>query len=337
MTDFDIFAPQISKVSYDLSGKTMLLYGTNSTGKTYQATHFPKPVVLAFEAGLDGLNGVPFFSMRKWSDFVKFAKQITNEKNTDKAHEMYQTIILDEASVMGKQCTQFVCEKYGVERIKDGNEGYGLYNEYSDEFLKQLNLITSCGFTVIFIAHEGSRDFKDENGEQYSKIYPFGDKRIIDPICNLVDIIAYAAVNNPDENGNEVKSSLFLKGSRKFHARSRFPYMVPAIKEFTADNLQSAIRDAIKAQEDGEDIKAVDYETQHKDYEKPEKTYEQMRDEIKAIAMKMHEKGDDEMTKYKAIVENRLGKGLGVKDTTPQQAQLMELILSDLNDEGYSA
>jgi hypothetical protein len=70
---------------------------------------------------------------------------------------------------------------------------------------------------------------------------------------------------------------------------------------------------------------------------KPEKTYEQMRDEIKAIAMKMHEKGDDEMTKYKVIVENRLGKGLGVKDTTPQQAQLMELILSDLNDEGYSA
>lgn len=328
MAEFDIFSPQVSQVSYDLSGKTMLLYGTNSTGKTYQATHFPKPVVLAFEAGLNGLAGVPYFSMRRWSDFVRFVRQLTNEKNAPRLKEMYQTIILDEASVMGRQCQQFVCEKYGVERIKDGNDGYGLWSEYSDEFQKQLNLITSAGYTVIFIAHEGTRDFKDENGQDYSKIYPFGDKRIIDPICNLVDIIAYAAINNPDADGNEVKSSLYLKNTRKYHARSRFDYMTPCLPVFTAENLQNAIRDAVKAQEKAEGVTAVSYQAQQHAAAQPSRSYDQLFAEIKAIAIQMNEAG--QAAKYKEIVETHLGKGRGVQDTTPQQQQLLELILLDL-------
>lgn len=330
MADFDIFAPQISQVSYSMAGKTMLLYGTNSTGKTYQATHFPKPVVLAFESGLNGLSGVPYFTMNKWSQFVKFVKQLTNEKNIDRLKEMYQTIILDEASIMGKQCQQFVCEKYGVERVKDGNDGFGLWQEYSDEFQKQLNLVTSAGYTVVFIAHEGTRKFKDENGVEYSKIYPEGDKRIIDPICNLVDIIAYAAINNPDENGMEVKSSLFLKNTRKYHARSRFDYMVPYLPVFTAQNLQDAIRDAVKAQEEAEGFAAVNYEQQQEAAKPASMTYEQLFEAIKSIAIKMNEDGN--VGRYKEIVETHLGKGRGVQETTPAQIQMLELIYADLKD-----
>lgn len=116
----DIFAPQISTVSYDLAGKTLLVYGTNRTGKTKQLTRLPKPCYLAFEAGINGIAGVPFFPMRKWSDYVQFVKQISNEKNVTRAKELYQTIVLDEASVMGSLCSEFVCEKYGVDRISDG-------------------------------------------------------------------------------------------------------------------------------------------------------------------------------------------------------------------------
>jgi hypothetical protein len=116
----NIFEPQISVLSYDLSGKTMLIYGNNRTGKTKNLTRLPKPCYLAFEAGINGIPGIPFFNMRKWSDYVQFVKQITNEKNIEQAKQMYQTIILDEASIMGRLCSEFVCEKYGVDRINDG-------------------------------------------------------------------------------------------------------------------------------------------------------------------------------------------------------------------------
>lgn len=327
----DIFNPQISTLSYDLSGKTFLIYGTNRTGKTKQLTRLPKPCYLAFEAGINGIAGVPFFSMRKWADFIQFVKQITKEDNLVKAKDMYQTIILDEASIMGRLCSEFVCEKYGVDRINEGNNGYGLWKEYSAEFEKQLTLLTSVGFTCGFIAHEGTRDFTDEEGKEYSKIYPAGDKRIIDPICNLVDIIGYACVNGLDENENEIKSSLYLTNTRKYHAGSRFDYLTGYIKEFTAENFENAVTEAIKQQEKAEGVKAVDYATQAKQFKAETKSYEQLKDEIKDIAKKMYEEGKADQ--YKQIVEDQLGKGKGVQDTDASQTQLLELILSDLQEQ----
>ena len=120
MANLDIFAPQISVLSYDLSGKTLLVYGTNRVGKTRQLTRLPKPCYLAFEAGINAIPGIPFFPMRKWSEYVQFVKQATNDKNREKIREMYQTIVLDEASIMGRLCADFVCEKYGVDSIREG-------------------------------------------------------------------------------------------------------------------------------------------------------------------------------------------------------------------------
>jgi len=35
---------------------------------------------------------------------------------------------------------------------------------------------------------------------------------------------------------------------------------------------------------------------------------------------------------YKALIESYLGKGKGVMDAQPEQAQILEVILSDLKD-----
>ncbi len=44
----------------------------------------------------------------------------------------------------------------------------------------------------------------------------------------------------------------------------------------------------------------------------------------------MYEEGKADQ--YKQIVENQLGKGKGVQDTDASQTQLLELILSDLQE-----
>ena len=324
----DIFNPQISVLSYDLSGKTLLVYGTNRTGKTRQLTRLPKPYYLAFEAGINAIAGVPFLNMRKWSDFVSFVKQASNEKNREKFKEQFQTIILDEASIMGRLCTEFVCEKHGVDSIREGNRGFGLWKEYSDEFEKWITILTSMGLTIAFIAHEGTRTFNDEDGEEYTKIYPHGDKRIIDPVCNIVDIIAYAAVNGIDENGKEIKSSLYMTNTRKYHAGSRFDYLTGYLAEFTAENLQEAIKEAVKLQEEAEGISAVDYTTQAQTHQVVERSYNELKYEIRTIAEAMLNDGREE--EYRRIVEEHLGKGKGVQDTDYTQRQLLELILVDL-------
>ena len=325
----DIFNPQISVVSYDLSGKTLLVYGSNRTGKTRQLTNLPRPYYLAFESGINAIAGVPFQNMRKWSDFVSFVKQASNDKNREAFKEKFQTIILDEASIMGRLCSEFVCEKHGVDSIREGNRGFGIWKEYSDEFEKWITLLTSMGLTVAFIAHEGTRTFNDENGEEYTKIYPAGDKRIVDPICNLVDIIAYAAVNGVDESGKEIKSSLYMTNTRKYHAGSRFDYLTGYLPEFTAENLQEAIKEAVRLQEEAEGITAVDYAPQAETHKGVERTYDELKEEIKTIAEAMF--NNEQGAEYKRIVEEHLGKGKGAQDTDSSQRQLLELILVDLN------
>ena len=89
MQILDIFNPQISVVAHGLEGKVILLYGGNSTGKTYQAVRMDKPYVLACESGLNGQNGIPFANIKTWSDFVNVVGQLTNPATVDKAKELF--------------------------------------------------------------------------------------------------------------------------------------------------------------------------------------------------------------------------------------------------------
>jgi hypothetical protein len=210
------------------------------------------------------------------------------------------------------------------------NDGYGLWKEYGAEFARQINLLTSAGYTIVFISHEDTRTFKDETGEEYVKIYPSGDKRAIDPICDLVDIIGYVKPNGMDENGVEIKSSVYLTNTKQYHAGSRFDYLVPYIEEFTAESLQAALAEAIIQQEKTEGITTVDYSQFKNQYTNEELTFEQLQEKIKEIAIKLND--DNRIAEYREIIEKYLGANGSVKDATKKQQQQLELIYNDLKE-----
>ena len=119
-----------------------------------------------------------------------------------------------------------------------------------------------------------------------------------------------------------------MTNTRKYHAGSRFDYLTGYLKEFTAENLQEAIKEAVRLQEENDGIKAVDYQTQAETFKVVERTYDELKDEIKSIAETMF--ANDQGAEYKRIVEEHIGKGKGVQDTDSSQRQLLELILVDL-------
>ncbi|MDD4358882.1 MAG: ATP-binding protein [Candidatus Pacebacteria bacterium] len=334
---YDIFNPQVSKVSRGLEGKTFLIYGTNSVGKTKQATRFPKPFYLAFERGINAISGVPFAPIQKWSDFIQINKQLTNPLKQDDIKNMYNTIIFDTVDAAAIMCQQYVCTKFDAESIASGNKGYGLWSEYATEFWTQINLLTSCGFTVYFIAHQGTREFADAKGETYEKIYPKGDKRSIDPIADLCDVVGFAQENGLDENGKEIKSSLYLVQTKEYFARSRFDYMVPFIKEFTAENLEKALADAVAEEEKHKAGSTVNYEEFKESQETKRLTFEELMEQIGSIAQgistneKLNDNEREELAnEYIEIVENYLGAGKKVSEANKKQTEQLELILFDL-------
>ena len=335
-----IFKPQISRVARGLEGKSLLIWGQNRVGKTSVTCRLPKPVVLCMEDGVNAINGVPFFKILDWKDYVQFVKEITDPKNSEQAHEMYQTIIIDQIEALGDLCGQYVCTKFGVQTIgeqlvrPDGKvDGrFNGYKELDAENKKWLRKLILSGFTVVYIGHEGSREIVDEQGNKYTKLYPRGDKRIVDAICDAVDIIAYARPNGMDENGREVKSSLYMVNTKQFLAGSRFDYLAPYLPAFTPEALENAVADAVKKQEEVEGFKAVSFAEQKETKEvAPAMDTAEVKQKIQQIAAKYVDAEkctlDPRVTE---IIEEYLGKGAKISAATKEQHQQLEMVLFDL-------
>ncbi|CAM2142600.1 ATP-binding protein [Bacillus mojavensis] len=316
----DIFNPQVSVVAKGLEGKVITIYGSNNLGKTKQSTRMKKPLYLPFEKGLNAIAGVQFMPINSWADFKKVNKQLT--KNAEKAKEMYQTIIVDEVDAFAKYATRYVCEQYDVERIKDGNDGFGLWKEYETEVWEEINKLIGVGFTVIFIAHAA----EDKKG----KVYPKGDKRVLAPVIDNSDIVLYLSSNGVDEDRKVIKSSAWLAETEEHFARSRFDYIDTYLPEFTAENLEKAIIEAVERQEQAEGIIAVTYEEQKQNNASEELDFNSLMDQIKEIGMKLNEEG--RLEEVNEITEKHLGKGVKVTECSRKQVGVMSVILDDLKD-----
>lgn len=316
----DIFNPQVSVVAKGLEGKVITIYGSNNLGKTKQSTRMKKPLYLPFEKGLNAIAGVQFMPINSWADFKKVNKQLT--KNAEKAKEMYQTIIVDEVDAFAKYATRYVCEQYDVERIKDGNDGFGLWKEYETEVWEEINKLIGVGFTVIFIAHAA----EDKKG----KVYPKGDKRVLAPVIDNSDIVLYLSSNGVDEDRKVIKSSAWLAETEEHFARSRFDYIDTYLPEFTAENLEKAIIEAVERQEQAEGIVAVTYEEQKQNNASEELDFNSLMDQIKEIGMKLNEEG--RLEEVNEITEKHLGKGVKVTECGRKQVGVMSVILDDLKD-----
>lgn len=322
----DIFNPQVSRVARTTDNLVILLYGRNGVGKTPQACRMEKPYYLAFgKSGLEGMNNVKFAPLKSWSDFKMVNKQLCNPSTIEKAKEMYQTIIFDEMEVASKYCQDYVASTNGVNKIKEGNGGYGLWGDWKDEWEGEILRLIGSGFCVIFITHA----YMNEDG----RMMPVGDeKRTLPIIMNHASIIGYVRGNgvNP-ENGRTIHSSLGLASTEEYFARTRNPYFSPTfIEDFTAENLISAYYDAVDRQAEAEGINAVSFEEREALFKVEEVPFEELMNQVQELGEKyVAVAGIDALHD---ITEAVLGKGKRVIDCTVKQKEAIKVILNDLKN-----
>lgn len=321
---FNLFEPEVSKVAKSTDGFISCIYGLNGSGKTPAVCKAEKPLYLAFgKSGLSGLNGIPFFSINSWSEFRQFTKSLTNKNDFEKLHGMYQTIILDEMEVLWKYCESYICAQGGVTKIKDGNNGYGLWLELTNEWESQMLKLIGSGFCVTFILHA----MQEKDGE---KMIPVGDaKRMLPIILNHSEVIGYVKDNGVDpETGKPIHSSLMLVGTDQWMARTRNEYFDPYVKDFTFPNLVQAYYDALDRQEAAEGIAPITKEERDKQYENEEIPFEELMAKVNELGMKLHAAGKDE--ELTDIIESVLGTGKKVSQCTKKQHESVEVIYSEL-------
>lgn len=321
-----ILNPPVSRVQKSVDGFIISVHGRGGLGKTPVATKMPKPYYLAFgKSGLSGLNNVPFQSIKSWAEFKKFVKVFCDPKNFEQIHQNFETLVLDEMEILYSYCEKYVANTEGVNKIKEGNGGYGLWGDLKTEWETELLKVIGSGFCVVFILHTA----QDETG----KNYPVGDaKRMLPILINHSEVIGYVKGNGVDpDTGKPIHSSLMLADTPEWFARTRNEYFDPVIEDFTADNLIKAYYDAIDRQEKAEGVKAITREERDSMFETKKRPFNEVMDELQEVGQKVVEKyGSKE--KLTEVVESVLGKGALVSNATPKQQEAVEVVLSNLKD-----
>ena len=253
----DLLKPEISTVVDGIVGKKIMIYGPAGTGKTSNATKAPKPLVVCLENGLNAISGVANIKIRKWTDFQDVVKQLADPVKHTALKEKYECIIFDGVDSLESLVQKYICGIYGASSIGPGNNGYGLWKEYEQEIRNQLRLLDMSGFTLIFLGHADTRDFYDPTGAKYTKIYPKGEKRSIDPIIQMCDIVGYTQFDAAAEGQPVQLATLYVHGNSAFEAKTRFDYMPSVITNWNYDKLNAAIVQAIKDSADTTGTKPI--------------------------------------------------------------------------------
>ena len=339
MTGIDIFNAPKSVIADGLEGKVILIYGGNNLGKSAQATRFKKPFVIACEMGLNGIDGIPYAPVTRWSDFKSIIRQFTGNTK-DQAKEMYSTIIVDEVYASSIYCQDYVCQTYGngALTLADGDSKHNLYQLYEKEYFRQINLLVSAGYTVVFIAHE-----QIDTKTKY--ITPKGDKRCMNPIIDKCDYVVYLKSNGVDSEGHVIKSSAYLAQTNEFFARARIEYTPIYLQEFTAENLTAAIQEGINKKKELDNSVVTTFEEQQKLNTVKELNFEELKTTFNNLIANIPGSSDLEgkteeginfknywVPKITILTEKYLGKGEKVSSCSENQVEALSLIVDELEE-----
>ena len=311
---------QPTKISRDLKGKFILIYGSPKSGKTSLATKFPKSLLLAFEKGYNALPGIMAQDILSWTDM----REVLRELKKNDIKNMFDSIIIDTASIAWDRCSDYICSQNGVKALTDIPWGKGTklcWKEYERMFRE----ITLLGYGLVFLAHaEEKVPFGGDEAQAY--IAPMLDKRPYSIINGMVDIIACIDVDK--DTGERF---LQLRSTPRMVAGSRFKYMPDRIP-LDYDVLVETLAVAIEQQ--GEESGGLITDERVDLVPEKKRPFNEAMDEARTLWGQLVEKDDsDEMyEKIQQIIEDQFGSRIKLSQTTPAQQDMLELAILDFKD-----
>lgn len=181
------------------------------------------------------------------------------------------------------------------------------------------------GYAVVFISHAKDKVFKKKDGTEYNQIVPSCPTAYEEIIKNMVDIMGYINLDNGQ------RKLILRSADDSVDCKSRFKMIAPEIT-FGYDELVNALNEAIDKEAELTNGKFVTNDS-FKAPEVVEYNYDALMAEFKEIVGVVMGKNQSNAIKLTAIVDKYLGKGKKVNDATPDQAELIYLIVNEIKSD----
>lgn len=318
----DLLALTEHKVSRDLSGYITFIYGPAKCGKTTFGSKMPGALLLAFERGYNALPGVIAQDITSWGEM----RQVVRELKKPEVKERFKSLIIDTADIAADLCQKYICNQLGIENIGDGGWTNNGWVKYKKEFEEVFRTLTQLGYSVVFLSHDKEKTIKPQNSSEYQQIGSSMQSSALSVIENMADIIGYA---HPKVTEAGAQMVLTLRShDNSIRCGCRFKHIRPEIP-FTYQALADALNEAIDkeaAETNGQ------YVTDERIAAPIVKTYDYdaLIVEFQELISELMTRNQSNAPKITSVVDKYLGKGRKVNETTPDQAELVYLIVDEI-------
>lgn len=247
---------------------------------------------------------------------------------------MYDSIIVDTATIAWQLCEKYICQREGVDSIRDVPWGQG-WNMLKTEFSECWREITLLGFGILFIAHskEKPTEMRDEEGNAITAVAPDLPNNAYTIINSIVDIIGYLQVQMNSDGTSE--RYLYTRSTPKIFAGSRYQYLSPRIK-FGYNELVNAIGDAIDKAVTLDGAQVTDHTEIAQIKARP---FTEVMDEARKVWTDFLAKGATEEEKetqlniMKDIIRRVFGnENFKLSQAVPSQVDLVELFIDEVKE-----
>lgn len=317
----DLLSLQPNKVSRDLSGYITYIYGPGGAGKTTFGASCKDSLLLAFEIGYKAIPGVRAQAIQTWGE----VKQVLRELKKPEVKNTFKTIVVDTVDIASQLCEKYMCSQLGIENIGDGGWSTNGWAKAKKEWEQTWRAFTMEGYAVVFISHSKDKVFKRKDGSEYNQIVPSCPTAYEEIIKNMVDLMGYIDVNNGE------RKLVLRSADDSIDCKSRFKMIAPVIT-FGYNELVEALNEAI----DKEAALTNGAFVTNESFKTPEVVnynFDALIEEFQNLVGAVMTKSQSNAPKLTSIVDRYLGKGKKVSDATPEQAELIYLIINDIKND----
>ena len=318
---FDLLNLQPNKVSTGLDNYSSLMYSLPKSGKsTFAFQSFGQECLfLACENGYGALSGVMAVDITKWGDLVALNKQLKMPEIKAK----FKVLVIDTVDIMHRYAVKQICQREGVQALGDipHGKGYAMVDDLIFEMIKNWE---NLGYKMFFISHAKEKTEKLPTGGEIQKYIPSVERRTLNIVSKFVDNILFGYITINAEGQEE--RTIFTRETLSYSAGSRFSKL-PATIPFNAKDFKTAWEKAIE-EELNENPEGFTNEKKVIVKER-EVDFDSTMDLIKKL---VNEKflPNNRMDIVTMVGEKYLGVSKKITEATPNQADILDVILSEL-------